>query len=292
MISKEIIRKIRQIQIFTKKSVTSLFSGEYESAFKGKGIEFEEVREYYPGDDVRAIDWNVTARTGVPHIKRYREERELTVLFVVDFSASGLLKYGNKTRNEFAAELVTVLSFAANMNNDKTGLIVFTDQTELFIYPEKGLRHVLRMTRELLVFRPQSKKTSIGNALDYIMKVAERRSVVFLISDFYDTDWLKSMKKVSRKHDLVNVMVRDKRELELPDAGLVDIIDPESGKRTIIDSSGRKIRTEFKKNAEILKNRVRNESMANGADFICLKAQSDWIYELAIFFKRRREGIK
>lgn len=291
MISKEIIKKIRQIQIFTKKSVTSLFSGEYESAFKGKGIEFEEVREYYPGDDVRSIDWNVTARTGIPHIKRYREERELTVLFVVDFSASGLLKYGQKTRNEFAAELVTVLSFAANINNDKTGLLVFTDQTELFIPPEKGLRHVLRMTRELLVFRPESKKTSISNALNYVMKVAERRSVIFLISDFYDSDWSGTVKKISLKHDLVNIMVRDKRELELPNAGLIDIIDPESGKRTIIDSSSSRIRNAFRKNAEVLMNKIRNETISNGADFLCLTAQSDWIFELGKFF-RRREGLK
>lgn len=292
MISKEILKKVRQIQIFTQRTVTNLFSGEYESAFKGNGMEFEEVREYLPGDDIRSIDWNVTARTNVPHIKRFKEERELTVYFLVDLSGSGNLEFRDKSRNEFSAEIVTVLSFAANINNDKTGLIVFTDDIELHVPPAKGLRHVLRMTRELLVLKPRSNKTSVKTALEHVSKVADRRAVIFLVSDFYDEDCSKEMKKVAAKHDLINIAVRDKRELELPDAGLINFIDPETGKTITIDSSSKRIRSVFNRNAVTRLNNIKKESLSMGAGFIPLIAQDEWVSELVNFFKRRENRRK
>ena len=287
MISQEVLNKIRRIQIFTRKIVTDLFSGEYESAFKGKGIEFEEVREYVPGDDVRAIDWNVTARTSIPHIKRYREERELTIYFAVDLSGSGLLSYNNKTRNEFSAELVAALSFVANVNNDRTALIVFTDEVELFVPPGKGLRHILRMIRELLVYKPKSNKTSISAALEYAFRVADRRSIVFLISDFYDDNWSDKARRLSIKHDLINIAVRDKREIELPPAGIIDITDPETGGKIRINAANPKIRKAFKINSFRRNEELKKSSMMIGADYLMLCAQEDWVNELAKFFKKR-----
>lgn len=291
MISQEIIQKIKKIQIFSKRSVTNLFAGEYESAFKGKGIEFEEVREYFYGDDVRSIDWNVTAKTGIPHIKRYKEERELIVYFLVDFSASGHITFQKRSRNEFAAEIVTVLSFVANMNNDRTGMLVFTENPELYITPAKGMRHILRMTRDLLVYNPVSGKTSIANALRHIHKVETKRSVIFLLSDFYDTGWESAMKLVARKHDLVNIVLRDKRELELADVGLIELQDPESGSVMMVDTTNKRMREDYgQKNKDHI-DEVKRKSHSSGADFLCLVSQQDWLAELGRFF-RRREGIR
>ncbi|RKY07700.1 MAG: DUF58 domain-containing protein, partial [Planctomycetota bacterium] len=222
MIPKELIKKIRQIQIYTTRAVNASFAGQYESVFKGRGMQFDEVREYTPGDDVRSIDWNVTARTGKPYIKRFVEEREMTVLFAVDLSASGDFGTVNKAKNELAAEFCAVLSFAAAKNNDKVGLLIFTDKIELYIPPKKGSSHVLRLIRELLYFKMPSSQTNIGQALEYIAKVTRKKATVFLVSDFIETDFKKPLSLLNKRHDVIAVSVRDRAEVALPGAGLIE----------------------------------------------------------------------
>ena len=220
MIPKELVKKIRYIQIYTSKAVNDVLAGEYHSVFKGQGMEFDEVRAYQPGDDIRTIDWNVTARTGHPYVKRYVEEREITVFFLVDLSASGSFGSTGKLKNEIAAEFCALLAFSAIKNNDKVGLIVFTDTIELFIPPAKGTSHVLRLIRELLYFdsgsKQQSPGTDIALALDYLGRVLHKRGVVFLVSDFLDQDFEKPLGVLARRHDLIAVTVSDPREYLLP----------------------------------------------------------------------------
>jgi len=216
MIPEELIKRIRQIQIYTSRAVDASFAGQYESVFKGRGMQFDEVREYMPGDDIRTIDWNVTARTGKPFIKRFVEEREMTVLFAVDLSASGEFGTVEKMKNELAAEFCAVLAFAAAKNNDKVGLLIFTDRIELFIPPKKGSRHVLRLIRELLAFKMPKRKTDIPQALDYIARVIRKRATVFLVSDFIESDFKKPLSLLNRRHDVVAVPVRDRVEIAMP----------------------------------------------------------------------------
>ena len=227
MISKELIKKIRYIQIYTSKAVKDVLAGEYHSVFKGQGMEFDEVRAYQPGDDIRTIDWNVTARTGHPYVKRYVEEREITVFFLVDLSASGAFGSRKKLKNEIAAEFCALLAFSAIKNNDKVGLIVFTDVIELFIPPAKGTSHVLRLIRELLYFDPGKQRlragTDIALALDYLGRVLHKRGVVFLVSDFLDKNFQKPLSVLARRHDLIAATVSDPCELTLPDVGLLEI---------------------------------------------------------------------
>ncbi len=287
IIDKEIFRKVELIRINTRQSVTSLFAGEFESAFRGSGLEFEEVREYLPGDEIRSIDWNVTARTGFPHVKRFREERELSIFFLVDLSSSSNFGSLNKTRNETAAEIVSVLSFSSNMNNDRTGLLLFTDRTELFIPLSKGMTHTLHMVRELLTFRPEGKKTDIGQALEYLGKITTRRSVVFLISDFYDSNWLKHMKITAGRHDLVNLYLYDPFEKELPKAGLVDFTDSESGEKYTLDTSDRKVRTVYRERFETRLKSLKEISNKYGADFIDIDISREYIHKLSQFFISR-----
>ncbi len=211
MIPQEILKQIRRIQIFTNRTVNEVFAGEYESTFKGRGMQFDEVREYAPGDDVRTIDWNVTARTGKPYIKRYVEERELTVMMLVDLSASGAFGTIGKLKNELAAELCAVLAFSAIKNNDKVGLITFTDRIERFIPPQKGTEHVLRVIRELLYSKPLHRDTNIPMALDYLAKVIKKKATVFLVSDFIATDLKKPLRLINKRHDLIAVAIRDRR---------------------------------------------------------------------------------
>jgi uncharacterized protein (DUF58 family) len=245
LIPKELAKKIRYIEIYTNKAVNDILAGEYESVFKGRGMEFDEVREYTPGDEVRTIDWNVTARTGHPYVKRFVEERELTIMFLVDLSASGAFGSIDKTKNEVAAELCALLAFSAIKNNDKVGLIVFTDTVEMFIPAKKGISHVLRLIRELLNFRPRKVSTNITEALDYLGRITHKRCVVFLISDFQSEDFEKPLRILGKRHDLIALSVTDPREIRMPDVGLVELEDAETGERVVIDTGNAGVRREY-----------------------------------------------
>ena len=239
MIPKQILKKVKQVEIRTRGLVNDLFGGEYHSVFKGRGMAFSEVREYQPGDDIRLIDWNVTARNGSPFIKIFEEERELTVYLLVDISKSGEFGSQNQLKQEFGAEIASVLGFSAIKNNDKVGLILFSNDIEKYVVPKKGKSHVLRVIRELLYNEPKGNKTSIKNVLDYLLKVAKRKSVIFLISDFIDDDYWASLKIVNRKHDLIGIRLFDPAEKLLPDIGVIKVRDPESGSSFWIDTSNR-----------------------------------------------------
>ena len=287
MIPKALARQIRTIQIFTSKVVNDVLAGEYESVFKGRGMEFDEVREYQPGDDVRSIDWNVTARTGKPFIKRFREERELTVLFLVDLSASGSFGSVKRTKNELAAEICALLAFAAIKNNDKVGLIVFTDHVEMFVPPGKGPRHVLRVIREILSFHPRRTGTDIGMALDYLGRIQHRRAVVFLISDFQAEGFERALRGLGRRHDIIAVSVTDPREKALPDVGLIELEDAETGEIALIDAGSRKVRTRYE--ALSLERTARLDDLLRsmGIDQIHVETGKAYIRDLMAFFKNR-----
>ena len=291
MIPKELAKKIRLIQIHTSKAVNDVLAGEYHSVFKGRGMEFDEIREYAPGDDIRTIDWNVTARTGHPYVKRFVEERELTVLFVVDLSASGSFGAKEKLKNEVAAELCALLAFSAIKNNDKVGLIVFTDQVELYIPPKKGVSHVLRVIRDLLNVQPRRSRTDITQALDFLGRVTHRRTVVFLISDFQASGYEKRLRIAARRHDLIAVSLTDPREAALPAAGLIELEDAETGESVVIDSSNAAIRRRY----EAL-TRARSENLAAslrsmGIDQIPVVTGEDYVRDLVKFFRVRERRI-
>lgn len=247
MIPREILKQVRRIEITTRGLVNEVFSGEYHSVFKGRGMSFAEVREYAYGDDIRGIDWNVTARTGSPHVKVFEEERELTVMLVVDASASVGFGTRERTKAALAAELCGVLAFSAIKNNDKVGLILFTDRIERFVPPRKGRRHALRVLRELLYHPSVGKGTDLGEALEYLARVTRRRAVVFLVSDFIDDGFDKPLSVAARRHDLVAVRVGDLREEEVPAMGLVEFEDPETGARTVVNTSGGVFRERFRR---------------------------------------------
>ena len=250
MIPKEIIQKVRHIEIRTRGLVNDLFGGEYHSVFKGRGMSFSEVREYQPGDDISLIDWNVTARSNAPYIKIFEEERELTVYLIVDMSRSGNFGTLQRFKNEIAVEIAAVLGFSAIKNNDKVGLILFSDGIEKYVVPKKGKSHVLRVIRELLYHRPKGRGTSIQNALDFLLKVAKRRSVVFLISDYMDKGYWKSLKVANRKHDLIGIQISDVAESNILDLGLLKVHDPETNEQFWIDTSSKEERLLFKKEQE------------------------------------------
>ncbi|HQJ15933.1 MAG TPA: DUF58 domain-containing protein, partial [Candidatus Omnitrophota bacterium] len=244
MIPREILKDIRRIQITTSRMVTDVFAGQYQSVFKGKGMEFDEVREYIPGDEIRSIDWNVTARTGHPYVKKFTEERELTVMLLLDMSASSFFGTRGQMKAQLAAKICSVLALSAIKNNDKVGFIAFTDKIEKFIPPRKGLRHVLRIIREALYFRPESAGTDIVLALEYLNRVTTRKTVSFIMSDFFAPDFKKMLAVANKRHDIVAVTVTDPAELELADAGLVKLSDPETGKDIIVDSSDKQVRAQ------------------------------------------------
>lgn len=287
MISKELAKKVRYIQIMTNKAVNDVLAGEYHSVFKGQGMEFDEVREYQPGDEIRSIDWNVTARTGHPYVKRFREERELTLLFLVDLSASGRFGSVKNIKNEVATELCALLAFSAIKNNDKVGLVVFTEAVELFIPPAKGTTHVLRLIRDLLAFQPKQKGTNITAALDFSARILNRRSIVFLISDFFDRDYDRTLRILSRRHDLIALAVNDPRESELPDVGLLDLEDAETGATVTVDTGSAAVRQQFaragRERAEQLRERLRSMDI----DLIEVGTSHDYLLDLIRFFKRR-----
>lgn len=287
MIPKELIKKIRQIQIYTWRAVNASFAGQYESVFKGRGMQFDEVREYTPGDDVRSIDWNVTARTGKPYIKRFVEEREMTVLFAVDLSASGDFGTVNKAKNELAAEFCAVLSFAAAKNNDKVGLLIFTDKIELYIPPKKGSSHVLRLIRELLYFKMPSSQTNIGQALEYITKVTRKKATVFLVSDFIETDFKKPLSLLNKRHDVVAVSVRDRAEAALPGAGLIEFADAETGEVILVDTSSKRFRNQYAHSSSDRFNQLKNMLKSINVDCISISTDKSYIQDLIAFFRMR-----
>ncbi len=291
MISKELAKKIRFIQIYTSKAVNDVLAGEYHSVFKGRGMEFDEVREYTPGDEIRTIDWNVTARVGHPYVKRYVEERELTVMFVVDLSASGTFGSTEKRKNEVAAELCALLAFSAIKNNDKVGLIVFTDVIELYIPPKKGLSHVLRLIRDLLDFKPRQARTDIGQALDYLGRVSHRRAVVFLVSDFQAEGYQKRLRVVARRHDLIAVSITDPREARLPNVGLVELEDAETGKRVLIDTGSERVRREYEKAGRERADGLAEMFRSDGIDHIRLESGRDYVRDLVGFFRMRERRL-
>ncbi len=291
MIPKELAKKIRFIEIYTNKAVNDVLAGEYHSVFKGRGMEFDEVREYTPGDEIRTIDWNVTARTGQPYVKRYVEERELTVLFVVDLSASGTFGSREKRKNEVAAELCALLSFSAVKNNDKVGLIVFTDIIELYIPPAKGVSHVLRLIRELLNFELRRRRTDIAQALDYLGRITHRRAVVFLVSDFLAEGYEKPLRIVARRHDLIAVSLNDPREQSLPPIGLIELEDAETGETMVVDAGNAEVRRRWKALAREREDRLSELFRASGVDAIPIVTGRDYVRDLTVFFRRREKRL-
>jgi uncharacterized protein (DUF58 family) len=287
MIPREILKKVRQIEIRTNREVTDVLGGQYHSVFKGRGMEFEEVREYLPGDEVRSIDWNVTARFGHPFIKKFKEERELTVMLVVDVSASGQFGSGRQTKNELSAELAAVLAFSAIRNNDKVGVILFTDRIEKYIAPKKGRRHVLRVIREILASQPQGTGTDIGLALDYLNHVQRRRAVCFLVSDFQDEDFQRKLRVAGQRHDLIALSIRDPREEEVPAVGLVELRDAETGQRAIVDTFDGGVRDAFARKAQARLESLRGTFRSNAVDQIEIRCDQDYMRPLIQFFRMR-----
>ncbi|MDH4070983.1 MAG: DUF58 domain-containing protein [Ignavibacteria bacterium] len=291
MDTRELLKKVRLVEIKTRGMVNQIFSGEYHSVFKGRGMEFSEVREYQFGDDVRSIDWNVSARFGHPFIKIFEEERELTVMLLVDLSRSGQFGSGSSLKNEIATEICAVLSFSAIRNNDKVGLILFTDRIEKFVPPRKGRAHILRIIRELISFEPTGSGTSIRSALEYFHHVNKKRSIAFLISDFVDEGYEKILRIISRKHDVVAVEISDPREKSLPAAGLVNLTDAETGSERWIDTADRTVRERFRKHWEDHGERRRQLFLRSRVDAIPVQIDRPYIKPIVDFFKRRESRL-
>jgi uncharacterized protein (DUF58 family) len=287
METSELIKKVRKIEIKTRGLSKQLFSGEYHSAFKGRGMAFSEVRNYYPGDEIRTIDWNVTARTGEPYVKVFEEERELTLMLIVDISASENFGTNEQFKRELLTELCAILSFSAIQNNDKIGLILFSDQVEKYIPPKKGKSHVLRIIRELIDFKPEHKKTNISGALEYFNSVIKKRSIAFVISDFLDSDFIKPMKIAARRHDTIAVQVTDRYEDDLPNLGLVQITDPETGSTKWIDSSNKKVRLAYSNWWQKRQDDLENQLLRSNVDHIRLLTGESYVVPLQRFFKKR-----
>ena len=289
MIPKEILKKVRQIEIRTKSLVNDLFGGEYHSVFKGRGMTFSEVREYSPGDDIRMIDWNVTARSNSPFIKIFEEERELTVYLLVDISRSGHFGTTNQFKSELAAEIAAVLGFSAIKNKDKVGLILFSDHVEKYIIPKKDKSHILRVVREVLFNEPQARKTSLKSGLDFLMNVAKRKSVVFLISDFLDNQFWKSLKLANRKHDMIGIRISDYAEENIPNFGLVKVQDTESQSEFWADMSSNEHREILSKNINEKWNNFQNKCLSNQFDVINVKTNTDYVEPLMTYFNKREK---
>ena len=287
MIPKEILKQVNLIELQTRNVVNNLFAGEYHSVFKGQGMEFAEVREYQAGDEVRSIDWNVTARVGRPFIKVFDEERELTVVLVVDASASGAFGSGQRMKGEAGVEISALLAFAAIKNNDRVGLLIFTEDIEVFIPPKKGRKHVLRVIRELLYFRPRGTGTSIAGALEYLNRLINRRSVFFLISDFLDRDYARALKLVRRRHDLICVSLVDPRERQLPNIGFVSLQDAESGEQLLVDTGSPQIRQKFAERQLKLENARASLFRRLRIDEVKVDVSQSYVEPLVQFFQTR-----
>ncbi|HUI63277.1 MAG TPA: DUF58 domain-containing protein [Bacteroidota bacterium] len=287
MDTRELLKKVRQIEIKTRGVVNQVFSGEYHSVFKGRGMEFSEVREYQFGDDIRSIDWNVSARFNHPFVKIFEEERELTVMLVVDFSRSGTFGSVAQTKNEIAAEICAVLAFSAIKNNDKVGLILFTDRIEKFVPPKKGRAHILRIVRELVSFEPHGTGTDIRQALEYFNHVTKKRSIAFLVSDFIDDGYDQILRIISRRHDVIAVELSDPREEQLPDAGIIKLRDAETGKDRWIDTSDRQVRREFEKFWLSRRSARRNMFLRSKVDAIAIRIDRPYVKPIVDFFQLR-----
>jgi uncharacterized protein (DUF58 family) len=285
---KEILKKVRFIDLKTRKAVNELFGGEYHSVFKGRGMNFSQVREYSYGDDIRAIDWNVTARMRKPFVKIFEEERELILMLVVDISASGMFGSVDSLKREISAEIAALLAFSAVKNNDKVGLILFSDKIEKFIPPKKGRSHVFRIIRELLFFKAESKGTSIESALEFLNNIQKKKAISFVISDFLDSNYEKGLQIVAKKHDLIAIDIFDKREHELPEKGVYEFYDNESGKRLLVDLSSRSNREAIKEN---VKNRIAARTKLfrkNKVENISMDINKPYIEPLIGFFRKRK----
>ena len=285
----EILKKVRKIEIKTKELSKHLFSGEYSSAFKGRGMSFSEVRDYQYGDDIRNIDWNVTARSGTPHVKVFEEERELTVMFLVDMSKSSFFGTVNQFKSEINTEICATLGFSALTNHDKVGAILFTDKVEKYIPPKKGRNHILRIIRELIYFEPEGSGTQIGEAIKYLNNVIKKRSIAFVLSDFMDTGYDPVLKIASRKHDIIGVRVYDDLEAELPNVGLLKVEDSESGEKRIIDTSSKRIRSKY---SEYFKEKTAyflSSFQRSGASILTINTKEDYVKHLMKFFKNRHK---
>jgi len=287
MLSKELLKQVRQIEIRTKGLVNQVFSGEYHSVFKGRGMEFSEVREYNFGDDIRNIDWNVTARFGHPYIKIFEEERELTVILLVDLSGSLAFGSIDKTKQQIATELSAILAFSALKNNDKVGLFLFSDKIEKFIPPRKGRKHVLRIIRELLSFKPEGKTTNIKAALEHMNHAIKKKSIVFLISDFMDEGYEKILRIVGKKHDLIGIVINDQREKSIPKMGLVKFTDAETGMERWIDSSSSKVQSWIKQYYARLISERKTLFIKSRLDSIEIKTGENYVTPLVNFFRLR-----
>jgi uncharacterized protein (DUF58 family) len=286
MTIEELMKEVRRLEIITRHAVTEVFAGEYSSAFKGRGMEFAEVREYQPGDDVRSIDWNVTARAGKPFIKRFTEERELTVVLAVDLSGSGRFGSQSESKQQVAVEVGALLAFAAMRKNDKVGLLIFTDRVELYIPPKKGSRHVLRLVRELIAFRPKGTGTRISGAADHLALVLKRRSVLFFISDFISEEE-EPLRIVARRHDVIAIRTSDPREMELVPAGLVELRDAETGRRVVVDSSSGRVREQHRAAMHRREQRLVDSLRRSRIDTVRVSTGSEYIHEIAMFFRAR-----
>ncbi len=291
MISKEILKKVKRIEITTRGLVNDIFSGEYHSVFKGRGMEFSEVREYQIGDDIRTIDWNVTARMGHPYVKVFEEERELTVMLLVDVSSSGNFGTVEQMKGEIAIEICALLAFSAIKNNDKVGLIIFTNEVEKFVPPKKGKTHVLRVLRELLYHKPKGTQTNIQEALEYLTRVTTRRSVVFLVSDFIDEGYEKALQIANKRHDIVAITVTDPRELSMPDVGFIELEDAETGEVVLVDTSHTETRTTYShQTAERVRERTKLFQSLN-TDHIEIKTNESYVEPLIRFFRMRAKRL-
>ncbi|KMQ51812.1 hypothetical protein CHISP_1308 [Chitinispirillum alkaliphilum] len=292
MIPKEIIRKIRRIEIRTKSVVDSILSGGYHSAFKGRGMEFSEVRSYIEGDDIRNIDWNVTARYSEPYVKKHIEERELTVMLLVDASASGNFGSGDKFKGEMAVELCAMLAFSAIKNSDRVGLIIFSSQVERYIPPKKGKNHVLRVIRELLYYKPREKGTDVGEAITFLNRVQKRKAVIFLVSDFISPSFEKSLRVAATRHDLIAVNIKDPREEVLPAVGLIELEDAETGEIILLDTNDKSVRDTFEKENKQRREKLSSLLRSTGVDEIPVSTESDYVEPIISFFRKREKSYR
>ena len=291
MIPREVLQKIHRIHITTSRMVTDVFAGHYHSVFKGRGMEFSEVREYQPGDDIRSIDWNVTARNNKPFVKKFMEERELTIMLLLDISRSSCFGTVNSLKSQLAAELSSVLAMSAIKNNDRIGLIAFSDRIEKFVPPKKGLSHVLRIIREALYFNPEGRGTDIPLALEYLRRVAHRKTVTFIISDFYAREYRKPLSIANRMHDIIALTITDPREIDLPEIGIINLEDAETGETFLFDTSSRRSRREYHINSLRLHDERKKLFRSINVDHIDIRTDIPYTQELYKFFRMRERRV-
>ena len=287
MDTKELLKKVRKIEIKTRRLSDHIFGGEYHSTFKGRGMTFSEVRQYQYGDDVRSIDWNVTARYNEPHVKVFEEERELTMMLMVDFSGSKLFGTMKQFKIEVVTEIAATLAFSATQNNDKIGLILFSDEVELYIPPKKGRSHVLRIIRELIEFEPKSKLTNVAEALKFLSNVMKKKAIVFILSDFIADDYQHTLKIASSRHDVTGIRVYDKREEEIPNLGMVQMEDEETGESMLVNTSSKKVRINYHKYYRDKVEYFKDSFAKSGAGVIDCRVDESYVKKLLGYFKRR-----